>query len=426
MNSSTSLEDAIFNLLTCRDRSWGARWKTDINLRRSSIAYLTDFVSILDLDDICEEQGFSGLHSTVCKLSCGDLKAQASAFPELLDHVDCKGLTPLHYAALLGDSNAVHILLKHGAMTGTSTLPVLWAAVAGLNLQCVEMLVEAGASLNIPTFDSEFDVAHEIFEDYVSGVAFSDQPWRQMDPDILAIDYVLLKAGFDGNARQYLGTRRTALMGCLFPRSQPQRLEILLDAQYDLDLEVTDDDGKTALHYSIEHHNLQAGSFLRLVQAGARVDTVNYAGHSILHLAICKLYHVDDVTLLAQVDLTTINLDTRNHFEHTAYETLQTRVGENRRMYNFPQLMPRDGFYSFNAWEDSIRNELQIIAAFRNLLCNIQEAQGVPVEARYPTITPAFSSYEEYEALKKAWGFRPTPLPGTWPEDDDDEMESFE
>lgn len=154
-----------------------------------------------DLEDLYEEKNFSRLHSIVCGIATDDLRRAAKAFPELIDRTDSRGLTPLWYAALHGDLDSVCTLLENGAGPGSVELPVLWAAVDSRDLDCVEALWRAGASLDAPTIECKIKSVHECFERYF------DPGWyelRTTKAKVYSIDHFLVHAGFDYNFKTTL------------------------------------------------------------------------------------------------------------------------------------------------------------------------------------------------------------------------------
>lgn len=382
-----------------------------LDRRRSILDRLSEITPTMDFDDICEEHGFSRLHSIVCNLTKGDLNSEARAFPDLLDRVDGRGLTPLWYAALRGDSKAIRILLECGANVRGSRLPVMWAAINaihidGLNSECVKILIEAGACLDAPRDGCKIVDVHEILTDYLKYMARYDTSKH------FSVNQLVVDSGFDFDARRC----NLLLMDCVKDGSM-ERLNLLLDSPLKFDLEIVDEHGQKPVHQSLYWNPPQADMFSRLVNAGARLDGQTISGHTILHLAILKWTRMGHMEILVRTDLTSIDLDITDIHGLTAFELLQLRADGDRRLFLLFTVIPNDEDFQ-TLWEIRIADELQIIAAFRDLLYNIQEAQGIPAEARYPIITPAFSTFEEYEVLKEAWESTPTPMPGTWPEED--------
>lgn len=269
---------------------------------------------------------------------------------------------------------------------------MIWAAVESSDLDCVKTLWQAGASVRPPSAECNIEQAHYCYRSYVQG----DGLKRRMTA-IKAIDNFLIQIGFNLNSPapdvgMSMSGETILMRWARGGTNNRNRLEHLLTVGSELDLELTDSLGRTVLHYYANSYCVpHKSTMMALIKAGARLDAQDIHGRNVLHFAT-MLWCCGDVTdLFDLVDMASIVYDTLDSWGYTPFMLLQERAGPNRNAVRpwcwpnrFRDINDEWSKYLDIGTEEAVAMELQSIAAFRNLLCNIQAAQGVSPEARYP------------------------------------------
>ena len=321
------------------------------------------------LKDACENTGFSEIHKIVWGISYSDLDAKIRDCPEALDGLDSYGYTPLDYAIRFGKSNHVRILLSHGADIKRRPRSLFWTVIRTGDCVSIRLLLDRGIMPN--------DLVRYAREDRYACFPFmveSPQTWNEHFVDWKpAVHRLLIDYGFDLNLGGYNGI--TDLMACCRRRSSlkvTKRIEMLLE--HGVDLEVTDNDGQTAIHHALRNDNLPA--FEMLIKYGARLDARTAEGETILHMAVKWIDEVAMVHALSKAGTMRLDLDAPRHDGKIAFQILRCRAAGAGGWYTkFP---PRDSSY--------VEVHIRVIRAFETLFQEIQEHQGVPLEDRYPAL----------------------------------------
>jgi len=96
-----------------------------------------------------------GIHRAVMAGDAGEIRFLLARRPELLEHRDARGFTPLHLAVLADRQESIRLLLGMGASVGARTGDGEGAGVTALHLavlrgseEAVERLLAAGADAN--------------------------------------------------------------------------------------------------------------------------------------------------------------------------------------------------------------------------------------------------------------------------------------
>ena len=381
---------------------------------------LLDIESVpgVDWDELFDRNGFSELHKIVHGISSQPLDAEIEARPENLDRPDSIGLTALWYACWLGNSNHVRTMIRHGADVNNASVSPICAAVWRGSYDSVEQLLNAGAFIR----DRSIDILYQ---------TLVHRPSHRKDvKEILAIDKALFGRILNINYRSFIHKYPTVLIALVWRKcshSLPRMRQLL---ELGADVELCDRLGVTPLHHAIFVGNAEGCKILG--RAGANVSVQDQLCGTILHTAIRNATHPDIIQAVSELDLSGIELGAKDGSGYTAFEILQIRAGERRNDQHVPiaRLYPlhrfklpgwyfykhfKEAYVLFSSGED-IYPELQILSLLQNLLQQVQEAQGVPVEDRYPllTLTREFPMVDDNEdsPLEPV-----TPvMPGAWPE----------
>ena len=235
-----------------------------------------------DEDDL-ERQKFSRLHKIVLGIEKTDLALALTIDSAILDinATDIDGKTPLMWAASRRDSEAVKALIINGAdpnICNRYSQSALMRAVKSNSLACVELLLQAGASIVHKDFQ-QFSIMHyaAVFSNDVQlvrclrsvGAEIEERECRGLTP----IFYTALN-------NHYRAARALS--------------------EYGANLDVADRNGDSFLHQSLF---FSAKNVLRLLlDHGASLTPRNAAGRSILHYA--ALYgDLETLQILLSTDL---------------------------------------------------------------------------------------------------------------------------
>ena len=377
-----------------------------------------DIAPRVDWNKLFNRNGFSKLHKIVYGMTGQSLDAEIEARPEDLDRQDNIGLTALWYACWLGNSNHVSILIHYGADVNNASIPPICAAVTRGSYNLVEQLLNAGTSITDSWTESL----------YRTLMFRRSRPGENVE-EILAIDKVLFGRFIDTNFINPLGLA-TPLIALTWQRSSCSlsRMRQLLELGADTDL--CDEYGVSPLHHAIFIGNVEGCKILG--RAGANACVQHEVCGTILHMAIRRATHPDIIQAVSELDLSGIELGAKDRSGRTAFELLKFRAGgpqngqgiHRNLLYHFltDMVFLRFGdrfkkLYDKVCRGEDIYTELKILSLFQTLLQQVQEAQRVPIEDRYPLLSLTSESltvdYNEDKPLEPA-----TPImPGAWPEE---------
>lgn len=195
--------------------------------------------------------------------------------------------TPLHVAAGMSDNvTMVQLLLKNGADVSLKNImqrtPLHCAACYTVDTDVCHLLLKNGANGN------DKDV-------------FGDTPFQQVLRSG-SLDTVKLFLQYGANMRTVNNTNETALHSAAGNRPHPDVLEFILDKEFDLEL--SDNDGYSALHHAAVSGNAEGCELL--LKHGAKVDKKTVTDETPLVLAIdspCATRDVVQILLEYGADL---------------------------------------------------------------------------------------------------------------------------
>ncbi|KAK0652667.1 hypothetical protein B0T16DRAFT_443837 [Cercophora newfieldiana] len=255
-----------------------------------------------------ESWEFSRLHRIVLGLEPGgDLTREilSCSSPSMLDELDSRGRTPLYWAALRGDENAVKQLLLGGAnprIADSLGVTPLHVATNAPSPRCIELLVLGGSDVRARDF-------------------YGRQPMHQAVYYHDSIDHVkpLLQAGapLEGKSKAQ-GT----------PLSRAAAANNVLVGEYLLDLGANmhnrDEDGDTPLSEAVRY---SCHAFLDMLLK-RRVDhrLMTNTHSTVLHVA-AQHGDVGVSRILAAYSLRDLDPDARDDSGKTATELLSERIG---------------------------------------------------------------------------------------------------
>ncbi|KAJ5761262.1 B-cell lymphoma 3-encoded protein [Penicillium odoratum] len=225
------------------------------------------------LNDVMKEGedllGFNPLHRAVQGMSGQDLEEVVEDHWKDVNSQDNLENTPLWWAALMDNREAVGLLLKWGADTGlncSSGEIALHAAALKGNVEIARHLLDAGSNV------------HATKTDGVTPLQLAALgPSAEMVRLLVAYGAVVDSTGTHG-AAGVTPLHRAASMG------YPATVQALIDAGADMELPWPG--GSSSIGLAATDNNLAAFSVLR--DAGARLDFVSDNGATLLHVAALR------------------------------------------------------------------------------------------------------------------------------------------
>ncbi|XP_043116979.1 inversin isoform X2 [Puntigrus tetrazona] len=217
---------------------------------------------------------------------------EAAPTESLLNWQDYEGRTPLHFAVADGNEAVVEVLTSYEGCSVTAydnlfRTPLHWAALLG-HAKIVHLLLERNKSGMIPSDSQGATPLHYGAQsNYADTVAvFLKHPSVRDEPDL------------EG---------RTAFMWAA-GKGSDDVIKIMLDLKKDLDINMTDKYGGTALHAAALSGHVSTARLL--LEQGAMVDPLDVMKHTPLFRA-CEMGHRDVILTLikggARVDLVDID-----------------------------------------------------------------------------------------------------------------------
>lgn len=230
-------------------------------------------------------------------------KALILAMGKDVNAMDDKLLTPLMFAARLGQAEAVKLLIAAGADVnkgdGPDVSPLNLAAEGG-HVAVLRLLIAAGAKVK------STNQAQEELEDEIDRLRDSERPKAEIDKlshrlallkrsDVALISAVskrhpeavklLLAAGANANAERYYSPHETALMSAA-ETDQPEMVKALIAAGAEVNVKIKNDekhDDETALRIAVENNAVAAAK--ALIEGGADVNIKYKNGKTVHDLA---------------------------------------------------------------------------------------------------------------------------------------------
>ncbi|CAF9931026.1 hypothetical protein IMSHALPRED_008344 [Imshaugia aleurites] len=347
------------------------------------------------------------LHQIVCGLSRRSLDIELQSSNNI-DELDKDNRSALWYSVAHGHREHVLLLLERGADPNVGDTPIKEIRSVRSAYEITKALIEHGATPNFSN-DREFWLVWESRESQESQESQDSRSSFCVHPyDDIATDKLLIDWGIDINHRAvWDGVEDVTILMRLSDSylSQAHRVQQLIELG--ADLEMMDQNGESAIMYAL--HEPCPKSFEVLARAGARLDVQNTAGNTILHIIILRTWGYRDFVklyevLLHNVDFTMLDLHARNADGHTALDLLKLRNG-----------LKWDGYCDSKGIQRKRKgasggrrcyfpgNEIRFIHAMEDLFKDIQDAQGVAEEDRYPPLSEYLSGDVEHEAVPGAW-----------------------
>ena len=255
-----------------------------------------------------EKFNLSLLHRTVLGLGRMDMKTllESTSMSEI-ENTDEDGQTPLYWAALRGDYQALSLLIEAGANINASNkhgARILTAAIILGDSRCLQKIMETpNCEINYMQLDGytplHLSCRHNVH--------------------LQVIEY-LVRHGANRTARTNLG--HTPLMIATFNLRSAVCKYLIDDMDVD-DLDIQGNDGGCALHHAVMAGDYQ--TIHLLLESGANHRLKTRSGETLLHFAAQRSGDQEIIRILEQFDLEGIDPEDKNRFGYTALQIAESQ-----------------------------------------------------------------------------------------------------
>ena len=256
----------------------------------------------MDLDEFVRSQQYTVIHKIILGISKLQLSQYLETWTDGINKPDARGYSPLWWASLKGNENAVRILLSYGAdpiATGRILQTPLHVARTA---QVVRSLLEYKA--DVDSRDSSGRTPLHCYS------------YPQMGTTTSIIEEIVI-SGASINAKTVAG--HTALhYAAAF--GNIHLIPVLF--KYGILIDDTKDSGDTALALAVRHNQMDA--IRMLLASSADISVRNKQEQSAIHIGAC-FGRVETLELLATCDLAGISLSTRDKKGLSAFDYFKTR-----------------------------------------------------------------------------------------------------
>ncbi|GFG23940.1 flavin carrier protein 2 [Aspergillus udagawae] len=304
---TSARDEATFSFLACSHNEIYWEWHEN------------RLQSIISIGSHLDEWNLSYLHKIILKIHLTDLREalQDRTIYSQLESQDQQGRTPLHWAAIRADADAVRILINAKANVNTRDnyhkTPLHFASETS-SFECFELLLKTKSCPTARTLIGEEPI-HKICR-------------SQADPIFLI---KLLEFDVDVNSRaggiDGVTPVTSAISGC-----RPGILDELI--RQNADLSMADREGDTALFEAVACDSSECLKVLLQNQASADILHVNKRGMTVLHMA--ALYpSLEILEILADADLYGLDPDAKDNEGCTAQDRFSANAcGDLRKAFD--------------------------------------------------------------------------------------------
>lgn len=262
--------------------------------------------------DYAEKFNLSLLHRTVLGLGRMNMKILLeSASMAEIEYMDEDGQTPLYWAALRGDYQALSLLIEAGANVNARNrhgARILTAAIKSGDSRCLQKIMAT----------PHCDINYMQLDGYTP-LHLSCRYAVNMQ----VIEYLICH-GADKTARTKLG--HTPLMIATF-NVRSAVCKYLIDNMNVEDLDIQGNDGGCALHHAVMAGDYQ--TIYLLLERGANCRLKTHSGETMLHFVAQRSGDQDIIRTLGPFDLEDINPEDKNRFGYTALQIAESQRGCN-------------------------------------------------------------------------------------------------
>ena len=257
-----------------------------------------------------QTQGFSTLHKIILGIVSKDLESELETSTTEINIGDSKNRTPLYWAAIRSDSQAVKTLLTFGANPNVvdrwGHTPLDFAR----NIDICKMLLDAGVNTHACNGDYGRSVLHQLFKNHTDGSSSESDTVDMID--------LLVDAGIDVDVRDSDG--ETPLLNAIFSgRASHARRLIELGANFNASNFSSRD---SAIHFAVAFDRHETISLL--LERGADYTALNADGHNIAHVA-ARSAGTETISVLAKSKLVKLDVSVRCKHGKTPAEYLSER-----------------------------------------------------------------------------------------------------
>ena len=256
-----------------------------------------------------QTQGFSTLHKIVLGISSKDLESELETSTAAINVGDLRNRTPLCWATIRNDMQAVKTLLAFGA---NPNVVDAWGHTPldfTRRFDICKMLLDAGVNVHASNTDYSRSALHQLFQ-MTGGYS--------LHSDTVDMINLLVNAGIDVNVQDSKG--ETPLLNAVYSGCT-SHVRRFLDLGADPNL-YGYSARETAIHFAVsfDRHDM----IPLLLERGADYTALNAAGSSIAHMA-ARSASTETISVLAESNLVDLDVLLRNKDGKTPADYLSER-----------------------------------------------------------------------------------------------------
>ncbi len=329
--------------------------------------------SILKESHHAQTQSLSTLHKIILGIVCRDLESELELSTAEINMGDAKNRTPLCWATIRNDSQAVNTLLVFGAnpniVDSWGHTPLDFARSVGI----CKMLLDAGVDLHAPKSEYGRSSLHELF--HITGGYF-------LESESVDVIDLLVNAGIAVDVRD--SDEETPLLNAIYS-GYTSHVRRLLDLGADPNL-FNRSSHESAIHFAVSFDRIDMIPLL--LKRGADYTAVNISGSNIAHMA-ARFAGTKTISVLADSNLVKLDMHLRNKDGKTPTDYLSERSvlidseqGLHAEFERFMKSIPVPG-------EDTSGGSSKAAIGHDSS----QECDGLRLPGSYPVLTNADFSY---------------------------------
>ena len=256
-----------------------------------------------------QTQGFSTIHKIVLGVISKDLESELETSTAAINVGDSRNRTPLCWATIRNDLQAVKTLLTFGA---NPNVVDAWGHTPldfTRRLDICKMLLDAGVNVHASNTDYSRSALHQLFQ-MTGGYSLHD--------DTVDMISLLVNAGIDVNVQDSKG--ETPLLNAIYT-GRTSHVRRFLDLGADPNL-CGHSARETAIHFAVcfDRHDI----IPLLLERGADYTALNAAVSNIAHMA-ARSASTKTISVLAESKLVNLDISMRNKDGKTPADYLSER-----------------------------------------------------------------------------------------------------
>jgi ankyrin repeat protein len=267
-----------------------------------NVIYNSDVLTHVDIDEFVQTQQYTVIHKIVLGISRLQLSQYLETSTDDINKPDAQGYSPLWWASVKGNENAVRTLLSFGADPNAAGRILQTPLHVARSAQIARSLLEYNADVNA--------------RDSSGRTPLHCYSYRQMGTTSSMVEEILT-GGASINGKTAAG--HTALH---YAAAFGNTHLIPVHFQHGVLIDDLKDSGDTALALAVRHNQIDA--IRMLLESSANVSVRNKQEQSMIHIGAC-FGGVETLELLATCDLVGLSLSARDKKGFSASDYFKNR-----------------------------------------------------------------------------------------------------